>query len=108
MVAPFGYTPVQLVALTFAGASALVGLFIGYQAYRGLQRNRSRQMLYLAVGMILLFGVAYGVSLIGTVLFQFRVLPLPTQDLFRLAIRVIQFVALVCIAYSLYIRPQTQ
>lgn len=108
MVAPFGYTPVQIVALTFAGASALVGLFIGYQAYRGLQRNRSRQMLYLAVGMILLFGVAYGVSLIGTVLFQFRVLPLPTQDLFRLAIRVIQFVALVCIAYSLYIRPQTQ
>lgn len=108
MIAPFGYTPVQLVALLFAGASALVGLFIGYQAYRGLQRNRSRQMLYLAVGMILLFGVAYGVSLIGTVLFQFRVLPLPTQDLFRLAIRVIQFVALVCIAYSLYIRPQAQ
>ena len=108
MITPFGYTPVQLVALAFAGASALVGLFIGYQAYRGLQRNRSRQMLYLAVGMILLFGVAYGVSLIGTVLFQFRVLPLPTQDLFRLAIRVIQFVALVCIAYSLYIRPQAQ
>ena len=101
----FGYTVVQLVALGFAGASALVGLFIGYQAFRGLRRNRSRQMFFLSVGMILLFGVAYGVSLVGILLFQFRVLSLPTQDLFRMAIRAIQFVALVCIAYSLYIRP---
>ena len=106
MVTLFGYTGVQIVTLAFAGGSALVGLFIGYLAYRGLQRNRSRKMLFLAVGMILLFGVAYGVSLVGTLLFQFRILPLPLQDIFRLAIRVIQFAALLCIAYSLYIRPQ--
>ena len=108
MVDAFGYTAVQLVALGFAAASALVGLFIGYQAFLGLRRNRSRQMLFLSVGMILLFGVAYGISLVGTLLFEFRVLALPTQDLFRMAIRVIQFVALVCIAYSLYIRPGKQ
>ena len=105
MTSVIGYTIVQLVALGFAAASSVVGLFIGYQAYRGLRRNQSRQMLFLSVGMILLFGVAYGVSLVGTLLFQFRVLPLPTQDVFRAAIRVIQFVALVCIAYSLYTRP---
>lgn len=105
MAGLFGYTLVQLIALVFATASAIVGLFIGYQAYRGLRRNRSRQMLFLSIGLILLFGVAYAVSFIGTLLFQFRILPLPTQDLFRAAIRVIQFVALVCIAYSLYIRP---
>lgn len=106
MVGAFGYTLPQLIAVTFAGASAIVGLFIGYQAYQGLRRNRSRQMLFLAVGMILLFGVAYGVSLVGTLLFQFRVLPLPTQDIFRVVIRLTQFVALLCIAYSLYIRPE--
>ena len=105
MISVLGYMVVQLVALGFAAASAVVGLFIGYQAYRGLRRNHSRQMLFLSVGMILLFGVAYGVSLVGTLLFQFRVLPLPMQDVFRAAIRVIQFVALVCIAYSLYVRP---
>ena len=105
MVGAFGYTTVQLLAIGFATASAFVGLFIGYQAFRGLRRNRSRQMLFLSVGMILLFGVVYGISLVGTVLFQFRVLPLPTQDLFRMAIRAIQFVALICIAYSLYIAP---
>lgn len=105
MSSVLGYTVVQLVALGFAAASAVVGLFIGYQAYRGLRRNHSRQMLFLSMGMILLFGVAYGISLVGTLLFQFRVLSLPMQDIFRAAIRVIQFVALICIAYSLYIRP---
>lgn len=106
MAGAFGYTLAQLVALSFAGASAIIGLFMGYQAYLGLRRNRSRQMLFLAVGMILLFGVAYGVSLLGTLLFQFRVLPLPAQDLFRATIRLTQFAALLCIAYSLYIRPE--
>lgn len=108
MVSLLGYTVVQLLALGFAGASAIVGLIIGYQAYRGLQRNQSRQMLFLATGMILLFGVAYGVSFLGTFLFQFRVLELPMQDLFRASIRIIQFVALVCIAYSLYLRPNQE
>lgn len=41
MTSVLGYTVVQLVALGFAAASSVVGLFIGYQAYRGLQRNHS-------------------------------------------------------------------
>lgn len=100
-----GYTAVQLATLAFAAGSALLGLFIGYLAYRGLRRNRSRQMLYLSVGMVLLFGVAYGVSLVGTLLIQFRVVPLPAQDPFRLGVRVVQFAGLACIAYSLYLGP---
>lgn len=105
MTGASGYTAVQMATMGIAGASAAVGLFIGYQAFVGLRRNRSRQMLFLSTGMILLFGVAYGVSLVGNLLFQFRVVPLPAQDLFRMAIRIVQFVALVCIAYSLYIGP---
>lgn len=101
MATPFGYTLVQMATLLLAAGSALVGLFIGSLAYRGLRRHDSRQMLYLSVGMILLFGVAYGVSIVGTLLLQFRVLPLPAQDPFRLSVRLVQFAGLVCIAYSL-------
>ena len=103
MTAIFGYTPIQLAVLAFASASAILGLYIGYQAYRGLRRHDSKQMMILSIGMILLFGVAYGISIIGTLLLEFRVLPLPSQDFFRLGVRVVQFVGLVCIAYSLYI-----
>lgn len=103
MTTLFGYTPIQLAALLFASGSSLLGLFIGYLAYRGLRRNDSTQMRYLSVGMILLFGVAYGVSIVGTMLIQMRVLSLPSQDPFRLAVRVVQFAGLACIAYSLYL-----
>jgi len=33
----FDYTPIELLALVFASDSAIVGLFIGYLAYRGLR-----------------------------------------------------------------------
>jgi high-affinity Fe2+/Pb2+ permease len=103
MTTLFGYTAIRLAILVFATGSAVVGLFIGYLAYRGLRRNDSKQMLYLSVGMILLFGVAYGVSILGTVLLQLRVLSLPYQDPFRLVVRMIQFTGLLCLAYSLYL-----
>lgn len=103
MTAIFGYTPIQFAVLAFASASAVLGLYIGYLAYRGLRRHDSKQMMVLSIGMILLFGVAYGISIVGTLLLEFRVLPLPAQDFFRLGVRVVQFVGLVCIAYSLYI-----
>lgn len=102
MPTPFGYTGVQVAVLAFAGGSALVGLYIGFLAYRALRRHDSTQMLVLCVGLILLFGVAYGISVVGTVLLQVRVLPLPYQDGFRLAVRMVQFAGLLCIAYSLH------
>lgn len=97
------YTVIELAVLAFASGSAIVGLFIGFLAYRGLKRRNSRQMLYLSVGLIMLFGVAYGISILGTVLLQFRVLPLPYQNPFRLTVRIVQFGGLILIAYSLYL-----
>lgn len=103
MITAFGYTTIELTVLLFAGGSAVIGLIIAFLAYRGLRRNESTQMLFLSTGMILLFGIAYGISIIGTVLLQLRILPLPYQDPFRLAVRVTQFAGLLCIAYSMYL-----
>lgn len=104
MLGLLGFRLIELATLFFAGASALVGLFIAFLALRALRRHRSKQMLMLSVGMILLFGAAYLVALIGTVLIQFRVLTLPNQDYVRLTVRILQFAGLVAIAYSLVIR----
>lgn len=98
------FEPVELVLMTFATASVALGLFIGYQAYRGLRRNDSRQMLFLSVGMILLFGVAYGLAFVTSVFLQFRLLPLVYQDALRVGVRMAQFAGLACIAYSMYAR----
>lgn len=103
MTSIFGYTPIQLAVFAFASSSAVLGLYIGYLAYRGLRRHESKQMLVLSIGMILLFGMAYGISIVGTLLLEFRILSLPSQDYFRLGVRVVQFAGLVCIAYSLHI-----
>lgn len=42
--------------------TATVGVFVVYQAYRGYRRNESHPMLYLAVGVILLTAVPFGVN----------------------------------------------
>ena len=86
-----------------ATGSAVIGLYIGYQAYRGLRRNSERSMRWLSVGMILLFGVTYLLAVAGQGLFAFRVLPIHLQNVFRLAVRVTQVVGLSCIAYSLHV-----
>jgi hypothetical protein len=97
------YQLIELLTLGFAGASALVGLFIAFLALRGLRRYRSRQMLFLSVGMLLLFGAAYLVALVGTLLIQIRALRLPQQNYVLLVVRILQFVGLVAIAYSLVV-----
>jgi hypothetical protein len=97
------YQLIELLTLAFAGASALVGLFIAFLALRGLRRYRSRQMLFLSVGMLLLFGAAYLVALVGTLLIQIRALRLPQQNYVLLLVRILQFVGLVAIAYSLVV-----
>lgn len=97
------YQLIELVTLVLAGGSALVGLFIAFLALRGLRRYRSRQMLFLSVGMVLLFGAAYLVALVGTVLVQTRILRLPQQNYVLLLVRFLQFTGLVAIAYSLVV-----
>jgi hypothetical protein len=94
---------VDLLASAAATGSALVGLYIGYQAYRGLRRNDEPAMRYLAAGMILLFGVTYLLAVVGQGLIAFHVVTLGFQDVFRLLVRVLQLAGLVLIAYSLHL-----
>ncbi|MDQ2056305.1 MULTISPECIES: hypothetical protein [Halobellus] len=96
-------SPIGLLAGAAATLSALLGLYIGYQAYRGLRRNDERSMRWLSVGMILLFGLTYTLAVAGQGLIAFRVLPIRFQNVIRLLVRTTQVVGLVCIAYSLQI-----
>lgn len=86
-----------------ATASAAIGLYIGYQAYRGLRRNDERSMRWLSVGMILLFGLTYTLAIAGQGLVAFRIIPVHLQDVVRLLVRVTQLTGLACIAHSLRI-----
>lgn len=100
----FGFSPVELAVIVAAGASTLVGCYIGYQAYRALQLHDDRSMFYLSVGLILLTVVTYSTAFVGTLLLRLEVLALPAQDGFRLVVRLCQLAGLVCIAYSLSLR----
>ncbi|WP_324758984.1 DUF7521 family protein [Haloarcula sp. GH36] len=84
-----------------ATGSAVIGLYIGYHAYRGLRRHGDPAMRYLSVGMIVLFGVTYLVALLGQGLIASHVVGIRYQDSFRLVVRLLQFTGLVLIAYSL-------
>jgi hypothetical protein len=86
-----------------AAGSAVVGLYIGYQAYRGLRRNDEPAMRYLSAGMILLFGVTYVLAVVGQGLIAYHVVPLSSQSVFRLLVRALQLVGLSLIGYSLRI-----
>ena len=103
--AVFGVRGIELIAGLFAGASALLGLYIGYLALKSFNRHRDPSMRYLALGLILLTAVTYTFTFIGSMLLQFRVLSLPQQDVFWTFAHVIQFAGLVCLAYALHRRP---
>jgi hypothetical protein len=90
-----------LAAGAAATGSALVGLYIGYHAYRGLRRHDDPAMRYLAAGMILLFGVTYVLALAGQGLIAFRIVPIALQNAVRLVVRIVQLIGLGLIAYSL-------
>ena len=86
-------------------ASTAVGLFVGYQAYRGFRRHTSAAMQYLSAGLILLTAVTNTAAFVGSVLLQYGVIDAALQSPFTLGVRLLQFAGLLCIAYSLYRRP---
>ena len=86
-------------------ASTIVGLFIGYQAYRGFRRHQSRAMQYLSAGLILVTAVTNTAAFVGTGLLRLGVIDAGLQSPLTLSVRLLQFAGLVCIAYSLYRRP---
>ena len=85
-----------------ATGSALVGLYIGVQAYRGLRRHDEPAMRYLSAGMILLFGVTYALAVAGQGLVALRLVTVGFQELLRPVVRVLQLCGLSLIAYSLH------
>lgn len=96
-------SPIAILTGIAATASAVIGLYIGYQAYRGLRRNDERSMRWLSIGMILLFGLTYTLAIAGQSLVAFRIVPIHLQSAVRLLVRLTQLAGLTCIAYSLQI-----
>lgn len=101
----FGVRVIELVAGVFAAGSALLGLYIGYLALKSFYRHSDPSMRFLALGLILLTGVTYTFTFIGSLLVQLRVLTLPQQDYFWTTAQFLQLAGLVCIAYALHRRP---
>jgi hypothetical protein len=97
------YAVVEALTLVLAAGSAVVGLFIAVLAARGVRRDRSRQMLFLSTGMILLFGAAYLAALAGSLLVEVQAITLPEQNYVVLVVRALQLTGLLAIAYSLVI-----
>lgn len=50
---------IDTLALTVSALTALVGLFIAYQAYRGYRRNDSETMRALAIGVVFIAVVPF-------------------------------------------------
>lgn len=86
---------VEGLVLLFPTMIAVAGVFVAYQAYRGSQRNQSRPMLYLALGIVLLTavpaGVNYGLSSLTTA----------TDAVILLALTVVHLTGIVAILYAL-------
>lgn len=97
------FTTLGLVETAVTAVTAVVGLYIGYQAYRGLRRHDSQPMRYLSAGLILLFGVTYAVAFTGNALFRLGTVPLLYQGYYRIVVRLVQLSGVGCIAYSLYL-----
>ncbi|MFC7138851.1 hypothetical protein ACFQMA_03245 [Halosimplex aquaticum] len=56
-------TVVGVTPATLAGAlTAVVGLFVAYQAFRGYRRNDSRPMLFLGLGIFLVTALPFVVT----------------------------------------------
>ena len=81
--------------LLFPTVIAVVGVFVAYQAYRGYQRNESRPMLFLALGIVLLTAVPASINL------GLSSLTTATEAEILLAITVVHLGGVVAILYAL-------
>ena len=75
--------------------SAVIGLFIAYQAYRGYRRNDSRPMLVIAVG----FALALAVPFLLVVLYV--AIPFLSETAIAVLSQLSQLSGLVAILYAL-------
>jgi hypothetical protein len=100
-----GSITLQVVLLAMAAASTILGLYIGYQGYRGFRRNESVAMKYLSLGLVLLTAVSYALSFGGSIAFQYGLAPSALEPAWQIAVRASQLAGLACIVYSLYRKP---
>lgn len=100
----FGFGPLQLAVAVVASISTVLGLLIGYQAYRGFRRNDSARMRYISMGLILLTAIPYTVSFTGTLLIRLELVAPGARTPIGLVARLIQLAGLVCLTYALYSR----
>lgn len=99
------YTLLDWSVLAVSVASVVLGLVIGYQAYRGFRRNDSRSMQYLSVGLILLTAVPFTLSFAGTLVLYFRPDLAAFRQPYQFVIRIIMFLGLGFLTVSLYEKP---
>lgn len=102
----YGFTTLQLVLLGASLVATLLGLVVGYQAYRGFRRHDSASMRQLSVGLLLLTAVSYTLAFVGTLLLRFEYLDPSVRDPLTLLVRTLQVAGLALITYSLYNRPE--
>lgn len=88
---------VALQAYEMVGAA--LGLFIASLAYRGYRRNDSRPMLYLAIGFVIVFGLA--VPVFGLTL----LLPGLSVVVSQATIQTLEIVGFLCIIHALRMEP---
>jgi len=85
--------------------ATLLGLVVGYQAYRGFRRHDNASMRQLSIGLLLLTAVSYTLAFVGTLLLRAGYLDASLQDPLTLVVRILQVAGLALITYSLYNRP---
>ncbi len=95
---------IDFVGFAVALGNVGLGLVIGYQAYRGFRRHDSGAMRYLSIGLILLTAIAYTYAFVLFMLVYFGYVSTDLARPLTLLYRVVQFVGLAFITYSLYIR----
>ena len=83
-----------LVAYELLGAG--LGVFIAYLAYRGYRRNRSRPMLFVAIGFVLALGVPLAIT-IGYLLAPIT----GGRVIVQLSSQTFEIAGLLCIIYGL-------
>lgn len=76
--------------------SAIIGLFIAYQAYRGYRRNESRPMLFISIGFVLVLAIPYFIFLL------FGAFPAIPATLVIVVTQTSQVAGLLSILYALW------
>lgn len=91
-------TTIELVLFLSDYVTVALGLVISYIAYRGYRDHRSKPMLFVAVGFVLLMGVP---GLLGVVFVAFS----PDEILIGVLTQASEIIGMCSILYGLWVEP---